>query len=211
MSAPTVRERQRQVREDAILETARAILAKDGYEAMNMDDLAAQVGISKATLYAHFPSKDDVAANVICLMLRLAEQDIHVGFDPTQRAIEHLEIGLRRSLERRVQTWNTNLALPPSVVIKNKKFYEQHQHLSSIIAEVVELAKAQGDVDQAISTPVLVRTVLWLFRADYEDLLTEGKCTPEELVNTLVQMVINGSKPIHPSSDLSHPSNGGNS
>lgn len=196
MTSPTIRERQRQVREEAILETAHEMLAERGYEAMNMDDLATQVGISKATLYQHFASKEDVAVSVIVNMLRYAEQDIRANADPTMPAIRQLEQGLRRSLERRVQLWTSHLTLPPNSVTRHPHYKTQYDHLTRILTELVETAKQQGDIDAAISTPVLVRTVLWLFKADFEDVLASKKCSAKELVNTLVQIVFNGVKPI---------------
>jgi AcrR family transcriptional regulator len=43
---------------DRILAAARAHLFAYGYSALTMDDLAAELGMSKKTLYVHFPSKD---------------------------------------------------------------------------------------------------------------------------------------------------------
>jgi AcrR family transcriptional regulator len=40
-----------------IVETARAHFFSHGFRSVSMDDLAAELGISKKTLYAHFPSK----------------------------------------------------------------------------------------------------------------------------------------------------------
>ena len=57
-------ERQRQQREKTILATAYTLLTERGYEGMTMDELAAQVGITKVTLYQHFPSKEALAAGI---------------------------------------------------------------------------------------------------------------------------------------------------
>ncbi len=65
MNRVSLRERQRQVREDTILDIAHELMVTQGYANMSMDDLAGKVGISKATLYQHFPSKEEVAINVI--------------------------------------------------------------------------------------------------------------------------------------------------
>ena len=51
-----------QAREDAIVQAVNRLLAERGYEAMTVDAVAAEVGIAKASLYKHFPSKEDLAA-----------------------------------------------------------------------------------------------------------------------------------------------------
>jgi AcrR family transcriptional regulator len=43
---------------DRIVDAARTHLFTYGYSALNMDELAAGLGMSKKTLYVHFPSKD---------------------------------------------------------------------------------------------------------------------------------------------------------
>ena len=49
-------------REDAIIRSVNLMLAQKGFDAMTVDEVAADVGIAKASLYKHFPSKEDLAA-----------------------------------------------------------------------------------------------------------------------------------------------------
>ncbi len=48
-----------------ILRQARADFFTHGYSRFTMDDLAAELGMSKKTLYVHFAGKDDIIAAVI--------------------------------------------------------------------------------------------------------------------------------------------------
>lgn len=59
-SAPATEEQRRR-----IVRQARPRLFRDGYGALTMDDLAAELGMSKKTLYVHFPSKRDLCRAVI--------------------------------------------------------------------------------------------------------------------------------------------------
>jgi AcrR family transcriptional regulator len=52
-------------RRDAILRIAHDIFLKNGYAATSMSAIAALVGGSKATLYAYFPSKEELFAAVV--------------------------------------------------------------------------------------------------------------------------------------------------
>ena len=42
---------------DQVLEGARAVFLRDGFERASVDDIAREAGVSKATLYAYFPDK----------------------------------------------------------------------------------------------------------------------------------------------------------
>lgn len=47
--------------DERIIEAAAALLRKRGFERMTVDDVAAQAGVGKATVYRRWPSKDDLA------------------------------------------------------------------------------------------------------------------------------------------------------
>ena len=46
--------------EAAIREAARRLIARHGYEAVSMRQLAAEVGVQAAALYRYFPTKEDL-------------------------------------------------------------------------------------------------------------------------------------------------------
>jgi len=50
---------------DRVLAAARAQFFASGYTALRMDDLAAELGMSKKTLYVHFPSKDALVGEIL--------------------------------------------------------------------------------------------------------------------------------------------------
>ena len=53
------REQMHLAREDAIISAVNRFLAEKGFDAMTVDEVAADVGIAKASLYKHFPSKEE--------------------------------------------------------------------------------------------------------------------------------------------------------
>lgn len=58
-------------REGLILDTADAMLREHGYLGLNLDDLAGRIEYSKATIYNHFPSKEDLLLAVCLRQARL--------------------------------------------------------------------------------------------------------------------------------------------
>ncbi|HEU4994567.1 MAG TPA: TetR/AcrR family transcriptional regulator [Gemmatimonadaceae bacterium] len=45
---------------DRLLETASRLFYERGFQAVGVDEIAAQSGVAKMTMYRHFPSKDDL-------------------------------------------------------------------------------------------------------------------------------------------------------
>lgn len=77
MSSPVVarvsfKEQMLQAREEAIVKAVSRLLAEKGFEAMTVDEVAAEVGIAKASIYKHFPSKEDLAAAAMARVMRRA-------------------------------------------------------------------------------------------------------------------------------------------
>ena len=70
---PSFKQQMLQVREDTIVQTVNRLLAEKGFEAMTVDEVAAQVGIAKASLYKHFASKEDLAAAAMVRVMRQAQ------------------------------------------------------------------------------------------------------------------------------------------
>ncbi len=61
----TRKERERAAREELILDHAQRLLLRDGFQNLNLDELAEAVEYSKGTLYLHFKTKEDIALAVV--------------------------------------------------------------------------------------------------------------------------------------------------
>lgn len=55
----------RKHRQRQILQAARDVFAKDGFDSARMDDVADASGLSKGTLYLYYKSKDDLIAGLL--------------------------------------------------------------------------------------------------------------------------------------------------
>lgn len=61
MARLSYKEQVQRVREDAIVEAVNRLLATKGYDSMTVDEVAAEAGMAKASVYKHFASKEDLA------------------------------------------------------------------------------------------------------------------------------------------------------
>lgn len=76
--APLLRERHKQFTHDRLLEAAVTVFATKGYAAATIDDIAAEAGVNRGTVYLHFKNKREVA------------NDLFIGIRPSV----HEEIAL---------------------------------------------------------------------------------------------------------------------
>ncbi|MBY0229118.1 MAG: TetR/AcrR family transcriptional regulator [Gemmataceae bacterium] len=65
---------------ETILEAARTLFLRDGFAGTSMDAVTALAGVSKATVYAHFKSKDELFASLV----QETARPIFDGFPPLE-------------------------------------------------------------------------------------------------------------------------------
>lgn len=66
---------------DQVLEGARRIFMRDGFERASVDDIAREAGVSKATIYAYFPDKQ-------LLFLEVARCECHRQTEEAEASVE---------------------------------------------------------------------------------------------------------------------------
>jgi AcrR family transcriptional regulator len=79
---PRPRSRKRDPNRHRIVDAARVHFFSHGFRSVTMDDLAEELGISKKTLYAHFPGKTDLLEAVLTAKFA----DVEVMFKQATRA-----------------------------------------------------------------------------------------------------------------------------
>lgn len=77
--------------QERILETADRLFYGQGIRAVGVDTIAAEIGISKRTLYNHFPSKDDLIVAYLSRRLKPAPPSDRPPLDQILGAFDRLE------------------------------------------------------------------------------------------------------------------------
>ena len=83
-------------RSTEILDAARAVFSKRGFNDVTVDEIAAEAGLAKATVYQYFPSKQDI-------YLAALRAGIHQLLERTEAAMKGVE-GARAKIEAFVRT-----------------------------------------------------------------------------------------------------------
>lgn len=134
-------ERKGDVRERAILDTCETLLARSGYAALTVGDIAQGAGITRGALYFYFGSKQDV---VTALVARTVE---HLWERSRATAeTEDPRQAIAAAMQRTVELWNEHGVVMRTAI-----------DLSLTVPEIGELWSHTADLFIAAITAVLER------------------------------------------------------
>lgn len=168
MAKKSFREQILQVREDAIVTSVNRLLAEKGFDAMTVDEVAADVGVAKASLYKHFASKEELAAAAMIRVLDRALGFIEqlvvetAGPDP-KRAVNRLRAVTRWTMQ--VQLAGEMPSLPAqnsslrTALIGNKVYVNRLMEVSERLGSWIEEAQAAGSLDKTLPVEVILYTL----------------------------------------------------
>ena len=152
---------------NAILDTAERLLAGNGYKKMTIDDLAAEVGIGKGSIYLHFSSKEEIALSHID---RIIER-LKVRLDNISTSKSSCEERLREMLIERVvfrfdsvqhytQSLNDLFAkIRPSLLERRKRYFEEEARIfATLIKEGIDAGEFIRGNPKDIADALLVAT-----------------------------------------------------
>jgi AcrR family transcriptional regulator len=159
---PSFREKQLVVRESAILDAACMLLARKGYDLMTMDEVAAEVGLAKASLYKHFDSKEALAA---AAMIRLIDQvmDTFDALEASLTPVEKLKAVLHWALEQRMRGGlpllpSSNTTLRDSLM-RNMTYLGRVMQINQRMTGLISAAKNNGTMRTDLPDEVILYTI----------------------------------------------------
>lgn len=196
LARKSFRETQFELREEAILDATNRLLADKGYDAMSMDDIAAEVGIAKGSLYKHFASKEALAAAVMVRMLAQTRSALD-AIPRDAPAILRLEQLLRWTLSRRLAGGvphlpSTSPALQSSL-LANHGYMDSLMELSERIGTLIQAARAEGSLRPELRDEFVLYT-LYARTCDptLEFLKATGSMSDGEIVDQMVGACFRG-------------------
>ncbi|MEZ2294767.1 TetR/AcrR family transcriptional regulator [Variovorax sp. RCC_210] len=156
------KEQMLQAREEAIVQTANRLLAEKGFESMTVDEVAATVGIAKASLYKHFPSKEDLAA---AAMVRIMQRtlDFVAAVTADDKPVDRLRAVVRWSMQ--VQLAGEMPSLPHqnstlrAALMNNRGYLDRLVTLSDTLGGWIQAAQADGSLDPKLPAIAVLYTL----------------------------------------------------
>ncbi|MFL9666318.1 MULTISPECIES: TetR/AcrR family transcriptional regulator [Variovorax] len=156
------KEQMLQAREEAIVQTANRLLAEKGFESMTVDEVAAAVGIAKASLYKHFPSKEDLAA---AAMVRIMQRTMEflASVPPEDKPIAKLRAVVRWSMQ--VQLAGEMPSLPHqnstlrAALMNNRAYLDRLVTISDQLGGWIQAAQADGSLNPKLPALAVLYTL----------------------------------------------------
>ena len=156
------KEQMLQAREEAIIRVVNRLLAEKGFEAMTVDEVAAAVGIAKASLYKHFPSKEDLAAAAMVSVMRRA-QDFIATLPAQAAALANLRAVVRWTMEVKLAGEMPSLPSQNSklraALVGNRSYMDGLMEVSDVLGGWIEAAQEQGALNASIPAIAILYTV----------------------------------------------------
>lgn len=162
VARPSFKVQMLQAREDAIVHTVNRLLAEKGFEAMTVDEVAASVGIAKASLYKHFPSKEDLAAAAMVRIMKRA-QDFLTSLPSAAAPLDQLKAVARWSMETQLAGEMPSLPSQNSTLraalMNNRDYLDRLIDVSDRLGAFIEKAQAGGALNAQLPPIVVLYTL----------------------------------------------------
>ena len=162
------RQQMHQAREDAIIAAVNRLLADKGFDAMTVDEVAAEVGIAKASLYKHFPSKEDLAATAMARVMQRAVAFL-TAMDMALAPLERLRATARWTMQLQLAGEMPSLPSENSslrtALAANTDYMDGLMTVSDTLGAWIEAAQVDGSLDAELP-PIAVLYTLYARACD---------------------------------------------
>jgi TetR/AcrR family transcriptional regulator of autoinduction and epiphytic fitness len=186
-------------REDAIVSVVNRLLAEKGFEAMTVDQVAAEVGIAKASLYKHFTSKEELAAAAMVRVMQRAQAFLDGLAAQPGAPLQQLKAVARWTME--VQLAGEMPSLPSEnsslrqALTTNKAYVDGLMDVSERLGAWITAAQADGSLNPALP-PIAVLYTLYARACDpvLGFLKSAGLYSNEQIIEMVLGTCFDGLK-----------------
>jgi len=184
----------------ALLDATDRLLSRNGYKKMTIDDLAAEVGIGKGSVYLHFSSKEDIALSHIDRIIeRLKTRLAEIAARPTtcERRLKDMLIErvLFRfdSVQHYTQSLNDLLSkIRPSLLERRKRYFEEEARMfAAIVKQGIEAGEfAKVNVNETARSLLLATNSLLPYSLSAQELGERREI--QKRVSALAELIVHG-------------------
>ena len=188
------RARQREIKRNAVLQTAAQLFNERGFHATSLDDIAERLNVSKPTLYYYVDSKDQILLECVRSALDL----MHAGIGEVRAAggsaIEQLEACMRIYAGIVMQDFGMcviRIGEDPLPAPLKKELRHLKAGIDAEFRQLIDAGVAEGSLapcDPKMAAFMLAGALSWVgrwYRAD-------GELTPEQITRQGIDLLLNG-------------------
>ena len=196
MTRVPLKEQMHRVREDAIVSSVIRLLADKGYDLMTVDEVAADVGIAKASLYKHFSSKEDLAAAAMVRVLGHAHTFL-AGLAAGARPLDQLRAVVRWMMQMQLAGEMPSLPSQNSslraALMSHRVYLDRLIELSERLGNWISAGQANGSLARSLPPEVILYT---LFARACDPVLAtlklSGQYPDEQIIEWLLLSTFSG-------------------
>lgn len=151
-----------------IAQTAARLFATRPFHKVKLDDVAAEAGVGKGTLYIYFKSKEDLYLSLIydgfAALVRRLEEEIQQSHLRADEALRRVVAALVRFGFENPQAFELMRTAGP--VIKHERWQAKRTELTGLIEQTIRRGNAEGVFDDphpeitALCVPGFMRSVM---------------------------------------------------
>ena len=149
-------------RETAIIQSVNRLLSEKGFDAMTVDEVAAEVGIAKASLYKHFTSKEELACAAMVTAMRRAQEVIQ-STDSSLPPLDKIKAVTRWTMTLKLQGLMPSLPSQNSrlraTLMASKDYMDSLMEVSDALGGWIEEAQDQGQINKALPAVAVLYTL----------------------------------------------------
>ncbi|AZW19025.1 TetR/AcrR family transcriptional regulator [Bordetella hinzii] len=185
-------------RYDQIIHAARRLIARHGYRGTSLNMIAAEVGVSKAALYHHFPDKDTLYRSLIAAGMEHLFNEVRAGMqaagdDPRERLYAFMRASVEY-YERHHDSWMSGSQLfwtaespeHRALVLTWRDAYETL--LKDVLRDGVRGGQFRADTDVSLASKFLLSSLNQLSRWYRPG----GGKSAREIMDRFVDMFLHG-------------------
>jgi AcrR family transcriptional regulator len=188
--------RPRSTRRLDILDHAADLFAQHGYRATSLTDLAESIGIAKATLFHHFPTKERILFELYARAMDLALQRISAVDDPDRDPAEVVHAMVREHALLIMQNdalftifFDEEASLEPEHLAAVKA--QQRDYINIISRHVSELQRT-GRVRTSLHVRIAVQAMIGAGSWTYRWFEPGCDLPPEQIADIVAGLAIHG-------------------
>jgi AcrR family transcriptional regulator len=185
---------------DSILDATDRLLARFGYRKMTVEDIAAEAGIGKGTIYLHFNSKEEVVLSHIDRIVDRLQVRLKEIARSNATAAERLRLMLLErvlfrfdSVQHYTQSLNDLLAaLRPGLLARRAEYFEAE---AQIFAEVLTAGREAGEFsfdESRVAAHALLQATNGLLPYSLSTTELGERAEVSQRVNEVAELVLRG-------------------
>lgn len=192
-----------EAREQAITASVNRLLSEKGFDAMTVDEVAAEVGIAKASLYKHFNSKEELAcaamvqamqkAEAFLLNLNQAEAQGPTSCAPMNKLMATARWILQLKLAGEMPSLPSQNSTLRASLMASKPYMDGLMKVSDVLGAWILQAQKEGFINAALP-PLAVLYTLYARACDpvVEFLKMSELHTDEEIMDIIMTTCFTG-------------------